>query len=59
MKRLTLTPYHLFIYHDQPYVLDIETSAVMRLDPPVYNPWGEFTLAKKPIKISHSKRRLK
>lgn len=37
MKSLALPPYHLFTYRDQPYVLDIETSAVMRLDPPAYD----------------------
>lgn len=34
MKPLLLPPYHLFAYRGVPYVFDIETSAVLKLDDP-------------------------
>ncbi len=37
MKPLPLTPYHLFAYRGNPYVFDIETSAVLKLDAPAYD----------------------
>jgi uncharacterized protein len=37
MKDLSLSPYHLFEYRGNRYVLDIETSTVMQLDAPAYD----------------------
>ncbi len=37
MKNLSLPPYHLFRHHDNGYVFDVETSAVMKLDEPAYD----------------------
>ena len=36
MKTSALAPYHLFQYHDNYYVFDIETSMVFKLDAPAY-----------------------
>ena len=37
MKRLGLAPYHLFQFRGINYALDIESSAVVRLDDPAYD----------------------
>jgi len=36
MKKLALARYHLFEFRDNHYALDIESSAVVPLDPPAY-----------------------
>ncbi len=36
MKPVSLVPYHLFRFHDQPYVIDIETNTILKLDEPAY-----------------------
>lgn len=36
MKKLALARYHLFEFRDNHYALDIESSAVVQLDPPAY-----------------------
>lgn len=37
MKELTLAPYHLFQFRGNHYAFDIESSAVVRIDPPAFD----------------------
>jgi uncharacterized protein len=52
MKQLTLAPYHLFRFRDSYYILDIGTSAVVRLDQPAHDALSLQLTGASPVAIA-------